>query len=173
MNQPLETRHLTDEQFTDLLLGAAPAEVQAHLGQCSQCAEEANRVCGAIASFQQQSRVWAERRSAASAILTAERRAAFSWFHLPQAWATAAVMFALAAGVGLAVREHHPPQHPDIAAVSPPAQTTAASLKADNALLAAIDGELRADESTPASVYSLTRARRGDPARSAKRMESE
>ena len=63
--------HLTDEQFADLLLGANPAAVQAHLKACSACAEEADRVAGAIGSFeQQQTRLWAERRAATSPMLT-------------------------------------------------------------------------------------------------------
>jgi hypothetical protein len=48
-----------------------------------------------------------------------------------------------------------------VAAVQPAAQVSPATgvspttLKADNDLLSAIDGELRADESTPASLYGL------------------
>ena len=40
--------HLTDEQFTNLLLGAEPAGVQAHLMECAACREESERVSGAM-----------------------------------------------------------------------------------------------------------------------------
>jgi hypothetical protein len=44
-----------------------------------------------------------------------------------------------------------------------------ATLKADNELLSAIDGELRADESAPASLYGLTADTSGSGTKSAKR----
>ena len=49
------------------------------------------------------------------------------------------------------------------------AKLTRASLKADNALLNAIDGELRADESTPASLYGLEATSYGTGLKTVKR----
>jgi hypothetical protein len=46
---------------------------------------------------------------------------------------------------------------------------THSTLKADNALLTAIDGELRADESTPASLYGLEASSYRTSAKSVKR----
>jgi hypothetical protein len=46
---------------------------------------------------------------------------------------------------------------------------TRASLKADNALLTAIDGELRAEETTPASLYGLEASSYGVSTKTAKR----
>ena len=54
-------------------------------------------------------------------------------------------------------------------AVQAEAAVRSATLKADNALLSAIDGELRADESAPASLYGLTADASGDGTKSAKR----
>jgi hypothetical protein len=45
-----------------------------------------------------------------------------------------------------------------------------ATLKADNALLSAIDGELRADDSTPATLYGLSATSRSARARAPKRI---
>jgi len=168
--------HLTDEQFTELLLGGRPAWVQTHMQECAKCREEAERVAGAIGDFSAQSQLWAERRAAAWAVRTAERESAFAWLVRPQAWAGAALTIALAAGIGMAVHQKHTRTVQQAAATAPASvkvQAAAATeqasatkkqaeatvspttLKADNELLTAIDGEMRADESTPASLYGL------------------
>ena len=151
--------HLTDEQFADLLLGANPSSVQAHLKACPKCAEEAERVSGAIGSFERQTRLWAERRAASQPILAPQRRPVFEWLHRPRAWTAASLAIALAAGIGVSARNsHQQPAQPQVAIVhSQPAvpQVSPATIKADNELLSAIDGELRADESTSASAYGL------------------
>jgi hypothetical protein len=154
--------HLTDAQFTDLLLGTIPPAVIAHLEACPHCAEEAQRVSGAIGSFAQQSRLWAERRAAARPAQT--RQLSLAWLRVPPiAWVAATLT--LAAGIGLFHRaQHHASatQTQTIAAVQPasarpaPAAITSATLKADNELLSAIDGELSADAAPSASAYGLT-----------------
>jgi hypothetical protein len=164
--------HLTDEQFADLLLGANPSSVQAHLKACPQCAEEADRVSGAIGSFAQQTRLWAERRAASQPILAPQRQPVFEWLHRPGAWTAAALAIAVAAGIGVSIR-HQQPAQPQVAiAHTQPAspQLTPATIKADNELLSAIDGELRADESTSASTYGLDVNARSAKARASKRI---
>ena len=168
-------RHLTDEQFTELLLGAGPAPVQAHLVECAACREEAERVSGAIGDFAQQTLLWAERRVEARPVRVVERQTAFAWLLHPQIWVAGALATALAVGIGMTMRrDHTQPVHqtmvtaqadavktqtakvqPVVAKAQAEAKTGPATLKADNALLTAIDGELRADESTPASLYGL------------------
>jgi hypothetical protein len=168
------TNHLTDEQFTDLLLGTSPSAVQAHLKACSACAEEAERVSGAIGSFEQHSRIWAERRAAMPPIMAPVRPPVFEWLHRPQAWTAAALAIALAVGVGVSARNHHVPVAPaQVATAQPAPAVSPATLKADNELLSAIDGELRADESTPASAYGLSTAAHESRNRPAKRMIDE
>jgi hypothetical protein len=63
--------------------------------------------------------------------------------------------------------------HQQVAQVGPAPVVSPATLKADNELLSAIDGELRADASTPASVYGLTAATHGARSKAAKRMSNE
>jgi hypothetical protein len=143
--------HLSDEQFSDLLLGSS-------LNLCAQCSEEADRVSGAIGNFEQQTRLWAERRASAQPALVANRHPAFAWITGLPAWSTtAALAIALAAGIGLSHRANQPqPVQQQTAQTQPAAVVPSATLKADNDLLSAIDGELRADDSTPAAVYGLT-----------------
>jgi hypothetical protein len=154
-----QTNHLSDEQFAGLLLGASPPAVRAHLDACPQCAEEAQRVSGAIAGFEQQSRLWAERQAASRPALVPDRESAFSWLHRPQAWTAAALAIALAAGIGISARHNHASQSQQATSAQPATpQPSPATLKADNDLLTAINGELRADEAASASVYGLTTA---------------
>jgi hypothetical protein len=182
-------RHLTDEQFTELLMGSRPAWVQAHLMECATCREEAERVSGAIGDFAQQSLLWAERRAVARSVQVVERQPAYAWLLHPQAWVAGALATALAVGIGITLhREHMQPEQQAVAtaqanatktqaaevqpvAVKVQAETkiTHSTLKADNALLTAIDGELRADETTPASLYGLEATSYGTSTKSAKR----
>jgi hypothetical protein len=178
--------HLTDDQFTDLLLGAISPAVVAHLDTCAKCSDEAQRVSGAIGSFAQQSRLWAERRAASRPAPT-PRRSPLAWLPItPIAWAAA--VLALAAGIGIAHRERLATAPPSLAEVhSAPAPALAAStaptvaiasaptgiapaaaaspvapatLKSDNELLSAIDGELTDTDLSGASTYGLTTNRR-------------
>ena len=165
--------HLTDAQFSDLLLGANPAAVRAHLEACPQCSEEADRVSRAIGSFEQQSRLWAERRAASRPLLATQRQPVFPWLHRPQAWTAAALAIALAVGIGVTVRNDHPRAVPlQVATTQSAPAVSPATLKADNELLSAIDGELRADESTPATMYGLTVTSRGVRTRAPKRISN-
>jgi hypothetical protein len=181
--------HLTDEQFTNLLLGAEPAGVQAHLKACAQCREEAERVSGAIGDFAEQSLLWAEQR-VARPVRVAERGPALAWLLRPQAWVAGAMATALAIGIGMTLHRDHarPVQQAMVTTQSEPtkvpaetkepagavkvqseAKLTRFSLKEDNALLSAIDGELRADESTPASLYGLGVSSYGSSMKAVKR----
>ena len=169
-----EQTHLTDEQFTGLLLGTSPSTVRAHLQECARCSQEAEPVSGAIAGFEQQSRLWAERRAASLPALEVDRRPGFAWLYRPQAWTAAALTVALAVGIGVSIRQDHRLMvHQQVAQVGPAPVVSPATLKADNELLSAIDGELRADASTPASVYGLTAATHGARSKAAKRMSNE
>jgi hypothetical protein len=60
-----------------------------------------------------------------------------------------------------------------VAATQPAPEVSPATLKADNDLLSAIDGELRADESTFATAYGLSAAAHESHSRSAERMINE
>ena len=147
--------HLTDEQFADLLLGTNSPAVRAHMDTCPMCSQEAERMSTAIGSFQQLSSVWAERRATAAEPLRAADARRLSWSHRPLAWSAAALVIALTAGVGISRHADHPQQAPQPVALAEPAVVPTATLQSDNQLLSAIDGELRADESTATGMYGL------------------
>ena len=185
-------QHLTDEQFTDLLMGTRPSWVQTHLMECAECREEAERVSGAIGDFAEQSRLWAEQRVAARPVRVVEREPALAWLLHPQVWVAGAMAAALAVGIGMTLHTDRarPVQQAMVTAQSNAVKTQAqavtkvqtvattvqaevkvprAKLKADNALLTAIDGELRADESTPESLYGLVATSYGTTTKTVKR----
>jgi hypothetical protein len=191
--------HLTDEQFTGLLLGTISPFVSAHLDACPQCAEEAQRVSGAIGSFEQQSRLWAERRVTVSqpelvSTLVSRRPAVVAWYHRPSAWSAVAATLVLAAFIGVTAHVERPNESLQpvqladqqaasqtaanqtaaiqTAAVQNTANGSSATLKADNDLLSAIHGELTADATPATSLYGLTVEAQAAPSRSLKRVSN-
>jgi hypothetical protein len=177
----IQNAHLTDEQFADLLLGLQSASLQAHLDCCPECAHEAARVCGAISYFNTQSRLWSERRAATRPALTPNSQQAFPWLHRPQVWMATTLAIALAAAIGFTVRNDHNQAaamqsgvtQSTVAEAVTAAQVSPATLKADNDLLSAIDGELRTDESSTESTYQLTATPREARTKAAKRATDE
>lgn len=168
------TPHLTDDQFTDLLLGAVPPDVAAHLAVCARCEQEAAQVSGAIGSFEQQSRLWAERRawstplhSAVPAPLRTRMQAGLRLPRASSAWYAAAASLVLALGIGLAHRAAPGPTLP-AAAHQAAVDVTPSRLIEDNALLSAIDGELSAEAAPLAAMYSLNLNQHHGRARTAK-----
>jgi hypothetical protein len=189
--------HLSDEQFTGLLLGTIPPAVGEHLKACPHCAQEAERVSGSIASFEQHTRAWAEGRATTSRPLLAPApQPAFAWLQIagrPQMWVAASLAVALAVGIGAGIRiESRISRQDDRAATATPAQqiakaqpvaraippaarvtpaiVTSATLKADNELLSAIDGELSAEAAPSPSTYGLTADVQASRSHAAKRI---
>ena len=168
-----EPLHLSDEQFASLLLGAISPAVQSHLESCARCAEESERVGLAIGSFERDSRLWADRRAAATPAAYPVRQPIPAWLQLPTAWAVAAVAVVIATTLGLPHFGDHglaTGQASSLAVTSMPAaaaEVPAATLKADNDLLSAIDGKLRANDTQPAQFYGLQVDATLEPSRSA------
>ena len=159
MNTNLNSRqsHLTDEQFTDLLLGTNLPGVREHLLACEKCSREAEQVSGAINSFSVQSRLWAERRAGPSPALRSEPHQTLNWLHHPYAWTAAAFALVFAGVMGLSLRpDHARPVQQATSAVRPAAGVTPTTLQSDNDLLTAIDGELREDDSGSIGMYGLS-----------------
>ncbi len=85
--------HLTPDQIDDHLIGDLAPTPAAHLDACTLCAERVALARSPIASFQQVSTAWSERRSATLPIpIPAEERS--SW-QRHTAWASATLSMAL------------------------------------------------------------------------------
>jgi hypothetical protein len=161
--------HLTDEEFAGLLFKCAGPSVAEHLASCAVCAAEADRVSGAIGSFSQQSRLWAERRAASRPMQDYARPTVYSWLRIPRAamaCAAAALVIAAGAGIDLTHRGERAVAVQSVASSEPNPAITPATLKADNELLSAINGEL--DTAPSASAYGLAVSRHSSRTRPAK-----
>lgn len=172
-------QHLTPGQIDDHLIGDLAAAPAAHLAACPHCAERVAAAGLPLASFQQVSTAWAERRSATLPIpIPAERPAAWQR-HM--AWASATLSIAL--GFAFLNASHQfsmlnapapsrsasAPAIPQPPAILPRAvaltQTAsvapsprAARISADNHMLQAIDASLAPSTDSPAALGLLPSA---------------
>jgi hypothetical protein len=89
----LTLQHLTPDQIDDHLIGDLAPAPAAHLAACTLCAERLAAARSPIASFQQVSTAWSERRSATLPIPIPARQAPVWQRHM--AWATATLSMAL------------------------------------------------------------------------------
>lgn len=168
--------HLSEEQFSSLLLEQGDAAMHAHLAACAECRAELERVRDALASFHAMGMEWAKRRSAT---LGPVRAAAAGSRRLPLVWATAMLVVAgvFVGGMhleqqrrGVAVAAHVPAAASSAAVgaqqpteqpmpVRPAKVATARGVNPriaeDNRLLAAIDRELNSEEPLLVPVSEL------------------
>jgi hypothetical protein len=89
---PLAADHLTADQIDDQLLGDLAAAPAAHLAACSLCAERVAQAASPMASFQNVSTAWSERRSATLPIPVPTQQRPIWQRHM--AWATASLSLA-------------------------------------------------------------------------------
>jgi len=185
------THHLTPDQIDDLLIGDLAATPAAHLAACTLCAERVAAARSPIASFQQVSTAWSERRSATLPIPIPSQRP--SW-QRHTAWATATLSMALGFAFINATHQFSvlntpqpapaasaqltPVQQPTIApkapaltetaSIAPPprAAHSAAQVSADNQMLHNIDASLDPATDSPAALglQSPTAPNPGPPA---------
>ncbi len=85
--------HLTPNQIDDHLIGDLASAPAAHLATCPLCAERVALARSPLASFQQVSTAWSERRSATLPIPIPTQQRPSSQRHT--AWATATLSMAL------------------------------------------------------------------------------
>lgn len=113
--------HLTDEQFSDYVLGLASAEVEAHIAQCPPCYAEVAELKSSIATFSSASHMWSASQPAPS--LGAMRRKALLYSMRPVAGFAMAVVavISVAIPVGRSQREAARPAEVQTAAVAAPA----------------------------------------------------
>jgi hypothetical protein len=172
--------HLTPAQIDDHLIGDLAPAPAAHLAACTLCAERVAAARSPIASFQQVSTAWSERRSATLPIPVPAQQAPVWQRHM--AWATATLSMALGfafinathqfsilntsqpAPIASTSAKSIPVQHPILTpkshaltetaslAPSPRPARFAAQVSADNHLLRAIDASLDPSTDSPAAL---------------------
>jgi hypothetical protein len=165
--------HLTPDQIDDHLIGDLAAAPAAHLAACTLCAERVAAARSPIASFQQVSTAWSERRSATLPIPIPARQAPVWQRHM--AWATATLSMALGfafinathqfsilntqepAPIASTSAQSTPvqqpvitPQAPETASIAP--SPRAARISADNHMLRSIDASLDPSTDSPAAL---------------------
>lgn len=163
--------HLSDVQFTGLLLGDIPQDVREHLAICDECTREAEKVSAAIGSFEHESRVWAENRVASRPAFQ-PRQHLLPWSHSPRVWAVSAAATAillLAGTESLRYTEHSVSSTPSEMTRTSTAEVAPSTLRSDNELLSAIDGELRWTDPSPSTIYGKKSETHADPDRVLKR----
>jgi len=134
-------RHLTDEQFSDLLAGETPSEAVAeHLSGCEHCRGELEAVQGSLSNFNLVSLRWAQQEAAAK--VQTPSRWALQAASMP-AWAIALTGAAVACivSVGIGVPFQHEPDQVTAQVVIP--VPSDAEIARDNQLMSSIDQELQ------------------------------
>ncbi len=169
------TGHLTPDQIDDYLIGDLAPTPAAHLAGCNLCAQRVAAEASPIATFQQVSTAWSERRSATLPIPVPTDQRPIWQRHM--AWATASL--SLAFGISLINATHQfsfdstpqatptavrlTPARQPVAVPQPLAQTAsvapapraprfATQVAADNHMLRAIDASLDPSNDSPAAL---------------------
>jgi hypothetical protein len=154
--------HLTPDQIDDHLIGDLAPAPAAHLAACSLCAQRVAAEASPLASFQQVSTAWSDRRSATLPIPVPTSQRPVWQRHM--AWASASL--SLAFGIAFINATHQfsfdttpqpTPTAARLAPVLPPATApalpnTAAQVSADNHMLQAIDASLDPSNDSPAAL---------------------
>jgi hypothetical protein len=158
--------HLTEEEFSDYLLGLSTASTRTHLLECAHCREEMESFGTSLASFNQTSLAWSREQAAAHPIHIEAKPAAGRWPrpYWVSGWAGLAAAAVLAFAVALPVTlMHEHAAHPAIASNPAPEATTAqpqedaAVIADDNQMMTAIDAEISQPDVSPVESFATFR----------------
>jgi predicted anti-sigma-YlaC factor YlaD len=150
--------HLTHEELTDNLLGVSSLTVNAHLLNCSTCANELEQMKGAIAGFRSAASAWSEsaltaERPMPGARALPKRSSSAGW---AAGWTLAsAALILFAVSFAFYVRDNQAPKQASSVQVAPPVTTETAQsqIEKDNELLSQVNSELA--EAVPAPMQPL------------------
>ena len=124
------SKHLSEDQITEWLLGASDDFVSRHLEMCDACSAEAERLRNTISCFRDSIHATAQRDHifwTNQQLAMGQRASARGWYSLRWAWVAAMAMVLIAAL--FLTRAPNPPQN-------------TATEDADNALLQEVQGDL-------------------------------
>jgi hypothetical protein len=145
-------QHLTDEQFTELLLGEYCIEASRHMEMCAECRSEFERVQTSIEDFGTLGLLWAQQRPAP--------RVCTPWLRGWHAVGTRTAAAVLLAAVlfGTYQEKRMEPPVADSAATATPA-CSESEVADDNRLMMAIDNEIRWQADSPVAGRNLAEGR--------------
>lgn len=150
----MNTEHLTNEEFTELLAGEyANDSATAHLDTCGACREELAAMQTAVGDLRALSLRWAEARAPR---ITVPSRWTLGWHRLPGMSAAASLLLC-----GVAIGIHFQTNNVQTSASTSQVQTVTAApsddeLAQDNRLLQSIDQELNRQVTPQVPASELT-----------------
>jgi hypothetical protein len=156
-------QHLTNQQFTDLLIGDCSLNVRRHVDACPQCQEEFKQVQSAIDGFGAAGLEWAEQRAplaiSASSQLFSQCRSLGTW--AAAALLAAAVLFEVHQGWIVPT-----PAADNVANnVATEVVESTSDVADDNRLMMAIDQEIRWQAESPLSMAAPAKHSHSGPPR--------
>jgi anti-sigma factor RsiW len=162
-------RHLTDEEFGELLAGSAAAEPQAHVQACTRCRAEFETFRRSVGDFHELGMLWAEAEAPRRIRLPIDRWQRWPLRSLSLVSVTAIVACFVLFGIRTTRIAAGPAHEVVSSALSAPPQ---AKLAEDNQLMMSIDRELSADVDLSVPVQELRSAAAVRRPRAAANMEN-
>ena len=158
--QEYTSRHLTEDELEEALLGLHSAESDEHLASCALCRNKIEEFRGSLELFNQASMAWSEAKSNSLNRDLAEHKIPFR-MSMRAVWTCAWVFVVLLAGIVGLDERHHQAAEADsaqrAAATSPqssPGSSTAlGEIASDNAMMQQIDAAINTPEPSPAELY--------------------
>ena len=162
------TRHLTEDELEEVLLGLDCAESEVHLAECAVCRGKVDEFRDSLDLFNHASLAWSEAKSNSLNRDLAEHRTPFR-MSVRTVWTCASVLVVVLAGaIGLGERRHTERNAGANPGTTLQAETTveqpsdaASEIASDNAMMRQIDAAINTPEPSPSQLYGRTPAEGG------------
>lgn len=152
MNSWISGDHLSDEQFSELLIGGSLTEDgRRHLSECEACRHEAEKFTDSVGMFRSTSLAWSETKQKKARRIVAGQAVRLRL--APIGWALAAALV-IVVGVPTWNDHHENAQVSSSSARSGPADS-AAEIASDNQLMQSVNLALNTSEASPVAEYHL------------------
>jgi AcrR family transcriptional regulator len=150
---PEISTHLSEEAMSDVLIGLASPESEAHLNACLICRGQLQAFRSTMQSFNQASLAWCQTRPSV-ALRAPVRSRLRPLVFAPATWALAAALL-LVAGIPAWIHHVHSSSHSVSAPASVP-ENSEAQIAQDNDLLQSVNVALNESDVPPISKYYLS-----------------